>query len=77
MSEFIDRQKPIIERTGMGLLPGISVAFFICMGLIAAIASNSWWVTLAVVGGIVLVAGVVVAVIFGLLGRDEDIYSHE
>ena len=76
MSEFIERQKPIIERSGMGLLPGITVAFFISMGLIAAIAIDSMWVVLAVLGGIFIVTGVVIAVIVGLLGSEDDIYSH-
>jgi hypothetical protein len=77
MSEFIERQKPVIERTGMGLLPGISLALFICMAMIAAIMSDNWWVILAVVAGIVIVAAVVMAVIVGLLGNEDDIYSHD
>ena len=76
MSQFIERQRPVIERTGLGLLPGISVAFFICMGLIAAIITDSWWVLFAVIAGIVIVTGVVMAIIAGLLGNEEDIYSH-
>ena len=77
MSEFIERQKPIIERTGMGLLPGISLAFFICMAMIAAIVSDNWWVILTVLAGIVVVTSVVMAVIVGLLGNEDDIYSHD
>jgi hypothetical protein len=77
MSEFIERQKPIIDRTGLGLLPGITLAFFICMAMIAAIMSDNWWVILTVVAGIVIVVGVVMAVILGLLGDEDDIYSHD
>lgn len=77
MSEFIERQKPVIERTGMGLLPGITVAFFICMGLIAAIMTDNWWVILGVLVGIFMVTAVVMGVITGLLGDEEDIYSHD
>ena len=77
MSEFIERQKPIIERTGMGLLPGITLAFFICMAMIAGIMADNWWVVLTVVAGIVIVVGVVMAVILGLLGDEDDIYSHD
>jgi hypothetical protein len=77
MSEFIERQKPIIDRTGMGLLPGITLAFFICMAMIAAIVTDNWWVILTVVAGIVVVVGVVMAVIVGLLGDEDDIYSHD
>ena len=77
MSEFIERQKPVIERTGMGLLPGIALALLISMAMIAAIVSGSWWVILAVLVGIFVVTGVVVAIIVGLLGNEEDIYSHD
>ena len=76
MSHFIDSQKPVIERTGMGLLPGISLAFFIAMAMIAAVITNNWWVILTVLVGIFIVTAVVVAVILGLLGDEEDIYSH-
>jgi len=77
MSEFIERQKPVIERTGMGLLPGIAIALFLCMGMIAAVITNNWWVILAVLAGIVIVSATVIAVIVGLLGNEEDIYSHD
>ena len=75
MSHFIESQKPVIDRTGMGLLPGISLAFFIAMAMIAAIVTNNWWVILTVLAGIFVVTGVVVAVIVGLLGNEDDIYS--
>ena len=77
MNQFIEGQKPVIERTGMGLLPGIALALFISMALIAAIVSNNWWVILAVLAGIFIVTAVVIAIILGLLGDDEDIYSHK
>ena len=77
MSHFIERQRPVIERTGMGLLPGISLAFFICMAMIASIMSDNWWVILTVLTGIFIVSGVVMAVIVSLLGDEDDIYSHD
>ena len=75
MSEFIERQKPVIERSGLGLLPGIAVALVLSIGLIAAIMIETWWVVGAVLVGIFVVTGLVVAVISGLLGGDDDIYS--
>ena len=77
MSEFIERQRPVIERTGMGLLPGISLALGISMAMIAAIVTNNWWVILTVLAGIFIVTAVVMAVIVGLLGSEDDIYSHD
>ena len=75
MSEFIERQKPVIESSGMGLLPGITVALVLCVGLIAAIMLETWWAVAAVLAGIVIVTGVVMAIIGGLLGGEDDIYS--
>ena len=77
MSEFIDRQKPVIERSGMGLLPGISVALVMCIGMIAAIMTDNMLVVVIVLAGIFIVTGVVFAVITGLLGSEDDIYSHD
>ena len=76
MSEFIDRQKPVIERSGMGLLPGIALALAISLGLIAAIMTENIWVILAVLLGIFIVTAVVVVIISGLLGGEDEIYSH-
>lgn len=75
MNDFIEFQRPIIERTGMGLLPGLAIALFLSMALIAGIMVGSWLVLAAVVVGIFAVTGVVLAVIAGLLGDDDDIYS--
>ena len=77
MGEFIEGQRPLIERTGLGLLPGISLALALCIGLIAAIMLEEWWVILTVVVGIIIVTAVVMAIISGLLGREDDIYSHD
>lgn len=76
MSEFIDRQSVVIERTGMGLLPGITLALFLAMGMIAGILFGTWLAIALVLAGIFTVTGVVLAVILGLLGDEEDIYSH-
>lgn len=75
MSEFIERQRTVIERSGMGLLPGIGLALVLSVGLIAGIMFETWWAIAAVLAGIFAITGVVIAIIVGLLGRDEDIYS--
>jgi Flp pilus assembly protein TadB len=77
VSEFIERQRPVIERSGMGLLPGIALALVLAIGLIAAIVVKSWWIVACVLVGVFVITGVVLAVIVGLLGKDEDIYSHD
>ena len=75
MGELIERQRPVIERSGMGLLPGIALALFLSMGMIAAIVANNWWVIALVLGGVFVVTAVVVAAISGLLGGEDEIYS--
>jgi hypothetical protein len=75
MSEFIDRQNKVIERTGMGLLPGITVAFILAMGAIAAILFETWWSVAFALFGIFAVTGVVFVVLVGLMGSDDDTYS--
>jgi hypothetical protein len=77
MNDFIERQRPVIERTGLGLLPGISLALLISLGFIAAIVIQEWWALALALGGIVAVTGVVVAVIMSLIGSEEDSYGSE
>jgi hypothetical protein len=77
MGEFIERQRPIIERSGMGLLPGLLLALLICLGFLAAVVTGHMWVLLGVVAGIVVVTGVVMAIISGLIGKEDEIYSHD
>lgn len=77
MSEFIDRQGPIIERTGLGLLPGIALALFISLALIAAIMFETWLALTIALVGIFAVTGVVMAIILGLLGDEDSIYGAE
>lgn len=52
-----------MTRSGMGLLPGIALAFGIALLLISAIALNSWWATgigmIGSVGGGLAVIGVI------------------
>ncbi len=75
MSAFIDRQKPIIERTGAGLLPGVGLALFIAMGIIAAILIGTWWATALALVGIFAVSGVVVWIIMGVIGSEQETYG--
>jgi hypothetical protein len=77
VSEFIDRQSEVIERTGMGLLPGMSLALFIAVGAIAAILFQTWWSLVIAVVGIFAVTAVVVGILVGLIGSEEKTYSHE
>jgi hypothetical protein len=48
MSSLIQRQKPVIDRSGLGLLPGIGLAFAFALLVMAALLFEAWWVTIAV-----------------------------
>lgn len=76
MSEFIDRQKLVIDRTGAGLLPGIGLALVIALGIIAAILIRQWWAVIAALAGIFIVTGVVVAILLAIIGPDDETYGH-
>jgi hypothetical protein len=77
MSEFIDRQSAVIERTGMGLLPGLGLALFIAVGAIAAILFETWWAVIFALVGIFAVTAVVIAILSGLIGSEDTTYSHD
>lgn len=77
MSEFIDRQSAVIDRTGMGLLPGITLALFIAVAIIAAILFETYWAVAVALVGIFVVTGVVMYILSGLIGSEETTYSHD
>ena len=66
----IERHNQMIEASGMGFLPGIGLAFLLCMVIMAALLVQTWWVMVAVLVSLFAVAGVVVWVIVKLIGAD-------
>ena len=48
MKTLIERQKPVIDSSGLGLLPGIGLAFAFALLVMAALVLEAWWVTFAV-----------------------------
>jgi hypothetical protein len=73
MDNVYTRQTEMMDHTGLGLLPGIALAFVIALFFIAAVTLHTWWaVGLALVGS--LGAGVTVAVVVlkTVLAEDED-----
>ena len=74
MSGEVERQRQLIERSGLGLLPGLGLAFALCMLAIAALQFELWWVAAVVLGFVLVTAGVVVWVVLKVLddGGDRD-----
>ena len=63
MNEGIQRQKQLIDRSGLGLLPGLALAFALALVVMAALLIQSWWVTVCVLVTLFAVTGVVVWVV--------------
>jgi hypothetical protein len=73
MNSVYQRQTELIDRSGLGLLPGVALAFLIALFFIAAITLNTWCaVGIALVGSLGVGVAVVVAVIRTVLADAED-----
>jgi hypothetical protein len=70
MNNEIERHKQMIERSGMGLLPGLGLAFLLCLLIMTALLAETWWAVAGVLAALFAVTGVVVWVIVKLLGAD-------
>ena len=63
MNEGIQRQKQLIDRSGLGLLPGMGLAFLLALIVMAALLIDAWWVTFSVLVALFILTGVVVWVV--------------
>jgi hypothetical protein len=71
MDNVYQRQVKLMDRSGLGLLPGIALAFVIALFFIAAIVLHTWWaVGIALVGAIGGAAVVVFIVLKTVLADD-------
>jgi hypothetical protein len=62
-----------MDRSGLGLLPGIALAFIIALFLIGAITLHTWWaVAIGLVGSIGGAMAVVVIVMKTVMSDDGD-----
>jgi len=59
-----------MERSGLGLLPGMCLAMLIGVVLIMAVLIGQWWVVPVVFLALVILAGVVTAILFAVM-EDE------
>jgi len=75
MKREIQRQRKLIDASGMGLLPGLGLALALGLFAVAAIAAESWWITFAALGAVVGVASVVAMVVVQI-AKDEDPEPH-
>ena len=75
MDNVYTRQTELMERSGLGLLPGIALAFVVALLLISAITLHTWWAVgiglLGSIGGAV----VVIAIILKTVMSDDGDYE--
>jgi hypothetical protein len=72
MDNVFSRQTELMDRSGLGLLPGIALAFVIALFMIAAITLHTWWaVGIGLAGSIGGGAVVVWIVLKTVLAGDE------
>ena len=71
MNQEIQRHKQMIEASGLGLLPGIALAFALSLLVMAAlIFFETMWVVAAVLVALFAITGAVVWVIVKLMEAD-------
>jgi hypothetical protein len=72
MDNGFTRQTELIDRSGLGLLPGIALAFVVALFMIAAITLGTWWaVGVALAGSIGGTLVIVVVVMKTVLSGDN------
>ena len=73
MDNVYTRQTELIDRSGLGLLPGLALAFVIALCFIAAITLQTWWaVGIALAGSLGGGVVVVIVVLKTVLADDDD-----
>jgi hypothetical protein len=73
MDNVFRRQTELMDRSGLGLLPGIALAFVVALFMISAIVLHTWWaVGIALVGSIGGGIVVVVIVLKTVLSGDDE-----
>jgi len=75
MDNVWHRQTTLMDRSGLGLLPGIALAFVIALFLIAAITLHTWWAVgiglMGSLGGAAVVIAIVLKTVLSDDGENE------
>ena len=72
MDNVFTRQTELMERSGLGLLPGIALAFVIALLMISAIVLHTWWAVAIALAGSIGGGAVVVAIVLKTVLSDDD-----
>ena len=71
MDNVWHRQTSLMDRSGLGLLPGIALAFVIALFLIGAITLHTWWAVGIGLMGSLGGAAVVIAIVLKTVMSDD------
>src|SRR5438270_8948823 len=75
MDDVWHRQTSLMDRSGLGLLPGIALAFIVALFLIGAITLHTWWAVgiglIGSIGGAVAVIVIVMKTVMSEPGENE------
>jgi hypothetical protein len=69
--DHMDEQS-LMDRTGMGLLPGLVLALGLVVFAMAALLTGSMWAVFGVLAMVGVVTAAVVYVVIAVLSEDED-----
>jgi hypothetical protein len=70
MQHEIERHKQMINASGMGLLPGIALAFLLALIVMTGLLLETWWAVFTVLVTLFVITGAVVYVIVKLVDSD-------
>jgi hypothetical protein len=70
MQHEIERHKQMINASGMGLLPGIALAFLLALIVMTGLLLETWWAVFTVLVTLFVITGAVVYVIVKLVASD-------
>ena len=68
--DMIERQTDLMNRSGLGFLPGITLAFVAAVVIIAAILLNTWWATGIAVASVFAITGVIAWIVARMIGDE-------
>jgi hypothetical protein len=72
----MQHQRSLMDRTGLGLLPGIGLALAVVLVAMAALVVAKWWVTIAVLAVLLGATGAVALVVVKLIDVDGGADEH-
>jgi hypothetical protein len=72
MNDLITRQRELIDTSGLGLLPGIGLAFALALVTMVALVLDAWWVTIAVLFVLFAITALIAAVVLAVMRDDGD-----